>query len=185
MSKEFSKHERTNIAEMRPYVKGEDLKGISVGNDIKPAVGGWIARDPDNHKDQWYVAADYYKANFAGITEEEIKIKEVNPNGLVSFGEAVEALKAGKRVCRVGWDGKGLFAAMQVPSDIPKKTVPVMQSLPDSVKAVFAKRFKNQGSLVDIRYRNQLIIVYPDNTIYSWSPSTNDCLSDDWSILKD
>ena len=29
---------------------------------------------------------------------------------LVSFGKAIEALKEGKRVTRVGWNGKGLVA---------------------------------------------------------------------------
>lgn len=45
---------------MRPYVPGEDLTGISVSAQDTPEEGGYIARNPENHKDQWYVAKAYF-----------------------------------------------------------------------------------------------------------------------------
>ena len=115
---------------------------------------------------------------------------------LVDFGEAVKALKEGKRVQRQGWNGKGLFIAMQVPSDINvKDIVPKMQSLPQSVKDEFAKRLKSyekspntelrnfRKTATSIHYRNQLIMVYPDNYIYGWVASPSDILEEDWIIL--
>lgn len=95
----------------------------------------------------------------------------------MNFGQAIEALHQGKCVSREGWNGKGLFIFKQVPSEIGEETIPKMQSLPDSVKAEFAKR---GGS---IRYKNQLAMVYPDNTIYGWVASPSDVLEDDWCIL--
>lgn len=95
----------------------------------------------------------------------------------LKFGEAVEALKQGKRVARTGWNGKGLFIFMQVPSEIDAKIVPGMQSLPQSVKDEFVKRGGN------IRYKNQIAMVYPDNTIYGWVASPSDVLEEDWCIL--
>ena len=95
----------------------------------------------------------------------------------LKFGEAVEALKQGKRVARTGWNGKGLFIFMQVPSEIDAKIVPGMQSLPQSVKDEFVKRGGN------IRYKNQVAMVYPDNTIYGWVASPSDVLEEDWCIL--
>jgi len=51
--------------DMRPYVPGEDMIGISVSEVDKPAsVGGMIARNPDNHKDRWYVAKKYFNDNY-------------------------------------------------------------------------------------------------------------------------
>lgn len=94
-----------------------------------------------------------------------------------NFGQAIEALKQGKRVARQGWNGKGLFIFMQVPSDINEEIVPKMQSLPQTVKDEFAKRGGN------IRYRNQLAMVYPDNTVYGWVASPSDVLENDWCIL--
>jgi len=95
----------------------------------------------------------------------------------MNFGEAIIALKEGKRVWREGWNGKGLFIFQQVPSIVNESFVSKMQSLPQAVKDEFARR----GG--DIVYVNQLTMVYPDNTIYGWSPSPSDALGDDWCIL--
>lgn len=100
------------------------------------------------------------------------------------FGTAIEALKNGKRVTRLGWNGKGLFVFMQVPAEIHKDIVPKMQSLPDSVKNEFQKRFNDPNDQIDaIYYSNQLALVSPSNLITGWSPSTSDALAEDWIIL--
>jgi hypothetical protein len=98
-----------------------------------------------------------------------------------TFGEAIVALKEGKRVSRAGWNGKGMFIFMQVPSEIAEHVVPNMQSLPMAVKAEFLKR-ATEG-ITGIRYKNQLAMVYPDNTIYGWVASPSDVLESDWCIL--
>lgn len=72
---EFKKYQRTAIAEMRPYVDGEKLsKGVSISqadlNNGSPKVGDMIARNPKSHADQWLVAADYFKDNFAEMDGE-------------------------------------------------------------------------------------------------------------------
>ncbi len=95
----------------------------------------------------------------------------------LNFGQAIEALKEGKRVARKGWNGKGLFVFMQVPAEIPEQVIPHMQSLPQSVKDEFAKR---GGS---IKYANQMAIVNPDSSINGWVPSSSDTLAIDWCVL--
>ena len=114
---------------------------------------------------------------------------------LVDFGEAIKALKQGKRVQRNGWNGKGMFIFMQVPSSVPAEIVPKMTSLPESVKNEFANRlekFENAPNAelktfrrhaVSIQYKNQIAIVYPDNTIYGWVASPSDILEEDWLIM--
>lgn len=69
---EFKKYQRTQIAEMRPFVKGEKLdKKVSISKVDKdngsPKVGDMIARNPKNHEDQWLVAKKYFKDNFAPL----------------------------------------------------------------------------------------------------------------------
>ena len=105
-------------------------------------------------------------------------------NALVTFGDAMVALKAGKRVQRTGWNGKDLFIFRQVPSEVPAAIVPKMTSLPQSVKDEFQRRF-NGPAMTDgmIKYSNQIAIVYPDNRIFGWSPSAADAVSEDWVIL--
>ena len=54
---------------MRPYFPGEDLKGISVNSEDTPEIGGMIAFNPMNPKDQWYIAKKYFEENYE-IAEE-------------------------------------------------------------------------------------------------------------------
>lgn len=61
---EWKQYKRKGLSEMRPYVKGEDLGGISVAATDDPENDmGMIARNPDNHSDQWYVAREYFEKN--------------------------------------------------------------------------------------------------------------------------
>ena len=65
---EFKKYRRTNIAEMRPYVFDENLFEISVAEVDDPHNDmGMIAKNPNNYKDQWYVARKYFNDNFEEI----------------------------------------------------------------------------------------------------------------------
>ena len=61
---EWKQYKRKGLSEMRPYVKGEDLSTVSVSAEDDPENDmGMIARNPDNHADQWYVARAYFDAN--------------------------------------------------------------------------------------------------------------------------
>jgi len=66
-------YRRTGLSEMRPYVPKEPLATISVSapdmDTITRALtegrdpGGYVARNPKNHADQWYVAQAYFNEN--------------------------------------------------------------------------------------------------------------------------
>lgn len=105
-----------------------------------------------------------------------------------NFGEAIEALKNGKRVSRRAWvhpdGGFEYFIFMQIHSEIKKHIVPAMQSLPQSVKDEFQRRFEDESAQIDaIYYNNQLAIVGLSNLIRGWSPSPTEVLAEDWLIL--
>jgi hypothetical protein len=65
---EFKQYRRKRNAELRPYVQGENMDGISVSDaDAKagsPKAGDMIARNPESHEDQWLVAAQYFADHF-------------------------------------------------------------------------------------------------------------------------
>lgn len=54
--------------ELRPYLVGEDVAGVSVSPEDaangSPKQGDMIARNPANHADQWLVSAAYFAKNF-------------------------------------------------------------------------------------------------------------------------
>jgi hypothetical protein len=42
----------------------------------------------------------------------------------MNFGQMLEKLKAGTLMCRSGWNGKGMFIALQTPTPLSKMTLP-------------------------------------------------------------
>jgi hypothetical protein len=74
----FKSYRRKQIAELRPYVPGEDLSDrVSVSASDKeagsPKPGDMIARNPKNHDDQWLVAAAYFADNFEPAQREGVQ----------------------------------------------------------------------------------------------------------------
>lgn len=61
---DWKQYRRKGFSEMRPYIQGEDLTGISVSAPDNPETDmGMIARNPKDHSDQWYVAKKYFEDN--------------------------------------------------------------------------------------------------------------------------
>ena len=113
------------------------------------------------------------------ITEEDV-INFNHPYQSLPFGEALQALEAGKCVRRESWVGDK-FVVKQIDSDIPAEVVPKMQSLPDSAKELIGKTANG-----DIHYRNQCLIVkqYPSSTVATnYVPDWNDMFAKDWIVL--
>ncbi len=66
---DFKKYLRKQIAELRPFKKGEKLSSsVSISQADKdagsPKEGDMIARNPKDHNDQWLVSKHYFEANF-------------------------------------------------------------------------------------------------------------------------
>ncbi|MBL7161074.1 MAG: hypothetical protein ISS57_00600 [Anaerolineales bacterium] len=62
---EFKQYRRKGLAEMRSYIPGEDLSGVSVSEGDDPMNDlGMIARNPKDHTDTWYVSKMYFEENF-------------------------------------------------------------------------------------------------------------------------
>lgn len=61
---EYTLYRKANTQPLRDYIPGEDLTGVSVSERDTPGVGGKIAVNPSDPKDRWYVAADFFSANY-------------------------------------------------------------------------------------------------------------------------
>lgn len=86
----------------------------------------------------------------------------------MDFGDAIRALKDGKRVAREGWNGKGMFIYY-----VPANSYPVQTGA--------AKSYFGEGSLVP--YSAYLAIKNVNETVSTWVPSINDVLAEDWAIV--
>jgi len=60
----FKAYRKKGVTEMRPYVPGEDLTGVSVSQQDSPKAGDMIARNEKNHSDQWLVDAKYFADHY-------------------------------------------------------------------------------------------------------------------------
>ena len=69
MEVKFQKYRRKGWIELRPYILGEDTRCISISpEDIKSGLkGGMIARNPDNHTQQWFISKAYFSKNYERI----------------------------------------------------------------------------------------------------------------------
>lgn len=77
-----------------------------------------------------------------------------------SFGEALEELKKGRLVARTGWNGKGMWLALQRPDAHSKMSLPYIYiEYPAGSTA------------------------YPEGSRVPWLASQTDMLSNDWDIL--
>lgn len=72
---------------------------------------------------------------------------------MTDFSIALQAVKKGFAIQRIGWNGKDMFVMMQVPDSNSKMTEPY------------------------------LYIEYPDGRRCPWLASQTDILADDWLIL--
>ena len=88
----------------------------------------------------------------------------------MNFGQAIEALKAGKKVCRSGWNGKGMWLVL-----VPGSTITVTEGRP------LAKLFP-VGEVVS--YQPHIDMKTAQNTVVPWLASQSDVLAEDWMILE-
>lgn len=72
----------------------------------------------------------------------------------MDFGDAVRALKTDARVSRAGWNGKGMWLALQVPDAHSKMSLPY----------IYMKT--------------------ADEKLVPWLASQTDVLADDWSVVE-
>jgi hypothetical protein len=84
---------------------------------------------------------------------------------LLNFGQALEELKIGKKISRLGWNGKGMFLYYVPAEDYPPTTQ-------------IGKQLMNHKGLVE--YGAYIAIKNAQGYVIPWLPSQTDLLSSDW-----
>lgn len=91
----------------------------------------------------------------------------------MNFGQAIEALKQGKKVAREGWNGKGMFLAIQHGSTITK----------EQARGGVAKCLAESG-IEEIKIGSHIDMKAADGSVVvGWLASQTDMLSEDWVIV--
>lgn len=90
----------------------------------------------------------------------------------MTFGQALEALKAGKKVSRKGWNGKGMFLFYNPGSDVTvSEGRPLASAFPVGTPARMLPYI-------------MMKTVAPGLELVPWLASQTDMLSEDWGIVE-
>lgn len=120
---------------------------------------------PNDARHRGYISwspADVFEKSYRGV-------------GGMTFGLAIEALKAGKRVCRAGWNGKGMYLWL-----LPAASVKAEWCREPHLKA---QAEANGG---EIECLGSIRMMTADRKVLTgWLASQTDILAEDWNVLED
>lgn len=91
----------------------------------------------------------------------------------MTFGEAIEAMKRGWKVTRLGWNGKGMYIWV-----MPGSTVRGCNQITDPHLAVIDKAEGEIRFLGSIRMRTAT-----GDVLTGWLASQTDMLAEDWAVV--
>ena len=111
---------------------------------------------------------DIFEATYEDANDEPESTQRTELN----FGQALDRLKAGFKVARVGWNGKGLFIVYQ-------KGYP--QGIPCNAQTAKAWGM-NEGDLFKCEPYLQMRMATGSHFMYT--PNTLDVLADDWEVVN-
>lgn len=94
----------------------------------------------------------------------------------MDFGDAIRALKAGKKVARAGWNGKGMWVAMT-----PGSTFPAAGARDGHAAKHRADELSDADPIVllphiDMRAADGSMVI-------GWLASQTDMLAEDWAVV--
>ncbi len=98
----------------------------------------------------------------------------------MDFGEALKALKEGKKVARAGWNGKDMWVALTPGSLIPTSMVKLHHAAGHRADELIGK-FDHPGEIkllphIDMRVADGSMVI-------GWLASQTDLLAEDWEVL--
>ena len=145
---------------------------------------GWKLPEDESHlanEDGYLVeyldggrANDSRHTGYISWSPKDVFEKSYKPNGNLGFSEALVALKEGKKVARLGWNGKDQYVVAQGES----KQIEAAYIWNPHNKAHAEKI----GGYIDVAAYCTLKTAQ-DTLAMGWVPSTGDLFANDWSIV--
>lgn len=89
---------------------------------------------------------------------------------VMNFGQAIEALKAGEKVRRAGWNGKGMWLIL-VPGSL-------------GIRPVAGTPYSNAGLTAEININPHIDMFTAQGDMQpGWLASQTDMLAEDWEVV--
>ncbi|KAA5604443.1 DUF2829 domain-containing protein [Roseospira marina] len=86
----------------------------------------------------------------------------------MDFSDALRAIKAGHRLARAGWNGKGMFVFQVAGSRFRVNRPPLLGIYPEGT---------------EITYQPHIDMKTADGSVVPWQPSQSDMAAEDWEIV--
>jgi len=128
---------------------------------------GWTIPENENPDREGYMVQ--YEDGYISWSPTEAFEPAYRRANALTFGQAIEAAKQGKRVARTGWNGAGQFAYIVPSASYPAQT--------GAAKAHF-------GENGMVPYREYWALKTAQGDVATWAPSGSDSLAEDWRILE-
>ena len=159
---------------MQSYIGTKRVNATPMTRITYNNLRGWTLPEDENGDDAGFLVeyVDGGKANVLGYdgyvswSPANVFERAYKPTSGMSFGDAIAVLKAGGKVAREGWNGKGMFVYLVPGSQFQVSRAPLLGIYPE-------------GTQID--YRPHIDIKNVDGSIATWAPSIGDTLADDWA----
>lgn len=143
------------IVKAAPLLLGDynTLRGWQIPANEDPMAQGYLVKYTDGYI-SWCPKEQFEETN--------------EPSTGMSFGHAIEALKKGKKVARVGWNGKDMFLFLVPGSNFLVNRPPLLGIYPEGT---------------EINYCPHIDMKTADGKVVPWLASQTDMLASDWCIV--
>ncbi len=165
---------------MTPYIGTKRVYAVSMSRLQYNQKRGWELPADENGADEGYLVeyVDGGQANhpdykgYISWSPKDVFERSYRPNQMLTFGLAIEAMKAGYKVARTGWNGKGMYLWLLPAAEVKKEWVkdPMLLS-------VFGDR-DTLSCLGSIR-----MLTATGEVLTGWLASQTDMLAEDWEIV--
>lgn len=123
------------------------------GENVSTGASGYKIRYPDGYES--WSPKDVFEASY-------------RQSGQLTFGQALQCLKDGKRIARSGWSGKGMFLFIVPGSTFTVNRPPLLGIYPE-------------GTSID--YHAHIDMKTAQGYVVPWLASQSDMLHEDWCIV--
>lgn len=154
------------VIDARPMTRAEynAYRGWELPADENGADAGYLVEYLDggqaNHPDH---------AGYISWSPWDVFCNAYRASGAWTFSDALTAIKAGSRVARAGWNGKGMFVFLVPGSRFTVNRPPLLGIYPEGT---------------EINYHAHIDMRTADGQIVPWLASQTDLLASDWNVVE-
>lgn len=173
---------------MQTYIGTKLIDARPMNRAEYNAYRGWTLPADENGADTGYLveyldggqANDPRHLGYISWSPTAVFERAYRPVNGMTFGLAIEALKAGKRVARAGWNGKGMWLSLSCDGT---REVPA-EGFWSPHNAEFARQNGGSAKVLPCITMKTVDSTGREAILMGWLASQTDMLSEDWSIVE-